>query len=94
MQSGFFRHAARQLSIVPLAGVPVLEKPHASMLLTLELKHEAPASIIFAWLHIQTGTLKGDYATKRGDRKDCVNVEGENKTKKQQQQQNWRKLRN
>ena len=44
MQAGFFRHAARQSSIgLPLFGAPVLEKPHSSALLTLELKHEAPA---------------------------------------------------
>ena len=39
---------------------------HSSSLLTLELKHEAPALIIFALLHIQIGTLKGDYYATSG----------------------------
>ena len=60
MQAGFFRHAARQSSIGPLVGVPTLVEPHLSSVLTLELKHEAPALIMFALLHIQIGTLKGD----------------------------------
>ena len=72
MQAGFFRHAARQSSIVPSPafGTPVLVKPHSFSVLTLELKHAAPALIMFALLHIQIetlkknqiGTLKDDYA--------------------------------
>ena len=59
MQAGFFRHAARQSSIgLPLFGAPTLEKLHKSSVLTLELKHAAPALIMFALLHIQIETLK------------------------------------
>ena len=81
MQALLFRHAALHSSIVPLPvrGTPSLVKPHASTLLTLERKHDAPALIMFPLLHIQIGTLKGGYATKRADQKACVNVDKKKK---------------
>ena len=63
MQLEFCRHVARQASIDSQLWLHLssLMKPHISVSLTLELKHGAPALIMFALLHIQIGTLKGDY---------------------------------